>query len=89
MKQEINDQDVLLVKDKNESKLKAVKGFDENGKLETELSNQANVGSFFKIDSFANPLGSQTGQEVILDLFLCPNFEKNSRFIGLSFIGYH
>ena len=31
MEQKINDQDVLLVKEKNESKLKAVKGFDENG----------------------------------------------------------
>jgi hypothetical protein len=40
MKQEMNDQDVLLVKEKNESKLKAVKGFDENGKLQTELPNK-------------------------------------------------
>lgn len=56
MKQEINDQDVLLVKEKNESKLRAVKGFDENGKLQTELPNQANAVSFLKIDKYGNPL---------------------------------
>ena len=56
MKQEINDQDVLLVKEKNESKLKAVKGFDENGKLQTELPSQANAASFLKIDKYGNPL---------------------------------
>ena len=56
MKQEINDQDVLLVKEKNESKLRAVKGFDENGMLQTELPNQANVASFLKIDKYGNPL---------------------------------
>ena len=56
MKQEINDQDVLLVKEKNESKLRAVKGFDENGKLQTELPNQANAASFLKIDKYGNPL---------------------------------
>lgn len=56
MKQEMNDQDVLLVKEKNESKLRAVKGFDENGKLQTELPNQANAASFLKIDKYGNPL---------------------------------
>lgn len=56
MKQEINDQEVLLVKEKNESKLRAVKGFDENGKLQTELPNQANAASFLKIDKYGNPL---------------------------------
>lgn len=56
MEQEMNDQNVLLVKEKNESKLKAVKGFDENGKLQTELSNQANAASFLKIDRYGNPL---------------------------------
>ncbi|OFX52521.1 MAG: hypothetical protein A2066_00330 [Bacteroidetes bacterium GWB2_41_8] len=56
MKQEMNDQEVLLVKEKNESKLRAVKGFDANGRLETELPNQANVASFLKIDKYGNPL---------------------------------
>ncbi|HBL77064.1 MAG: hypothetical protein A2W90_19165 [Bacteroidetes bacterium GWF2_42_66] len=56
MKQEINDQEVLLVKEKNESKLRAVKGFDENGKLQTELSNQANAANFLKIEKYGNPL---------------------------------
>lgn len=56
MKQEMNDQEVLLVKEKNESKLRAVKGFDENGKLQTELPNQANAASFLKIDKYGNPL---------------------------------
>ncbi len=56
MEQKMNDQDVLLVKEKNESKLKAVKGFDENGKLKTELPKQANAASFLKIDRFGNPL---------------------------------
>jgi hypothetical protein len=56
MEQKMNDQDVLLVKEKNESKLKAVKGFDENGKLQTELPNQDNATSFLKIDKYGNPL---------------------------------
>lgn len=56
MKQEMNDQEVLLVKEKNESKLRAVKGFDENGKLQTELPNEANAASFLKIDKYGNPL---------------------------------
>lgn len=56
MEQKINDQSVLLVKEKKESKLKAVKGLDENGKLQTEVPKQTNVGSFLKIDRFGNPL---------------------------------
>src|SRR5690554_3258376 len=56
MEQKMNDQDVLLVKGKNESKVKAVKGFDENGKLQTELPKQANAAGFLKIDRFGNPL---------------------------------
>lgn len=56
MKQEMNDQEVLLVKEKNESKLRAVKGVDENGNLQTELPNQANADNFFKIDKYGNPL---------------------------------
>jgi len=50
MKQEMKDQDVLLVKEKKESKLKAVIGFDEEGKLKTQLPKQANAASFLKID---------------------------------------
>ena len=50
MKQEMNDQEVLLVKEKNESELKAVIGFDNNGKLKTEPPKQANSDSFLKID---------------------------------------
>ncbi len=50
MKQEMNDQEVLLVKEKNESELKAVIGFDKNGKLKTEPPKQANSDSFLKID---------------------------------------
>jgi len=56
MEQKKNDQDVLLVKEKNESKLKAVNGFDENGKLQTEFPNQDNATSFLKIDRYGNPL---------------------------------
>lgn len=56
MEQKMNDQDVLLVKGKNESKVKAVKGFDENGKLQTELPKQTNAAGFLKIDRFGNPL---------------------------------
>lgn len=58
MEQKMKDQDVLLVKEKGESKLKAVTGFDNDGKLKTELPKQANVESFFKIDRYANPLES-------------------------------
>ena len=58
MEQKMKDQDVLLVKEKGESKLKAVTGFDEDGKLKTELPKQANAESFLKIDRYANPLES-------------------------------
>lgn len=50
MKQEMNDHDVLLVKEKNESNVKAVVGFDNNGKLKTAPPEQANSDSFLKID---------------------------------------
>lgn len=56
MKQEMKDQDVLLVKEKSESKLKAVAGFDEDGKLKTQLPKQANAASSLKIDKHRNPL---------------------------------
>ncbi|QGY45752.1 DUF3945 domain-containing protein [Maribellus comscasis] len=50
MEQKTNDQEVLLVKEKNESKLKAVVGFDNDGKLITEPPKQANSDRFLKID---------------------------------------
>jgi len=50
MEQRTNDQEVLLVREKNESKLKAVVGFDNDGKLKTEPPKQANSDSFLKID---------------------------------------
>lgn len=56
MEQKMKDQDVLLVKEKNESKLKAVSGFVEDGKLKTETPKQANSASFLKIDRHGNPL---------------------------------
>ncbi|WP_346864085.1 DUF3945 domain-containing protein [uncultured Draconibacterium sp.] len=56
MEQKNNDQEVLLVKEKNENKLKAVCGFDEKGQLKTEAPKQANAGSFLKIDRHSNPL---------------------------------
>ncbi len=58
MEQKMNDQDVLLVKEKDENKLKAVVGFDNDGKLKTELPKEANAGGFLKIDRFGNPLES-------------------------------
>jgi hypothetical protein len=58
MKQELKDQDVLLVKEKKESKLKAVTGFGEDGKLKTESPKQDNAESFLKIDRNGNPLDS-------------------------------
>jgi len=58
MEQKMKDQDVLLVKEKSESKLKAVTGFGEDGKLKTELPKQANAESFLKIDKYGNPLDS-------------------------------
>lgn len=56
MEQKTNDQDVLLVKEKDESKLKAVVGFKNDGKLKTELPKQVNAAGFLKIDRFGNPL---------------------------------
>ena len=56
MEQKMSDQNVLLVKEKNESKLKAVTGFGKDGKLKTEVPKQANSESFLKIDRNGNPL---------------------------------
>ncbi len=56
MEQKTNDQDVLLVKEKDESKIKAAVGFDNDGKLKTELPKQANAAGFLKIDRLGNPL---------------------------------
>ena len=56
MKQDTKDQEVLLVKEKNETKLKAVSGFEKNGKLKTEVPKEANAASFLKIDRHGNPL---------------------------------
>ena len=56
MEQKMKDHDVLLVKEKGESKLKAVTGLDEDDKLKTELPKQANATSFLKIDRHGNPL---------------------------------
>ncbi len=56
MEQKKNNKDVLLVKEKNESKLRAVAGFDEDGKLKTQDPKQANAASFLKIDRYGNPL---------------------------------
>jgi len=50
MNEKLKDQEVLLVKEKNESKLKAVVGFDEKGKLQTEAPKQNNAANFLKID---------------------------------------
>lgn len=54
----MNDREVLLVKEKNAQKVKAVKGIDENGKLQTATPNQVNIGSFLKIDKGSDALDS-------------------------------
>ncbi len=56
MEQKTKDHDVLLVKEKNEGKLKAVTGLSEDNKLKTQLPKQANAASFLKIDKYGNPL---------------------------------
>lgn len=56
MEQKMSDQNVLLVKEKSESKLNVVTGFGEDGKLKTEAPKQANSESFLKIDRNGNPL---------------------------------
>lgn len=56
MEQKMSDQNVLLVKEKSESKLNVVTGFGEDGKFKTEAPKQANSESFLKIDRNGNPL---------------------------------
>lgn len=56
MSEKLADQEVLLVKEKDNSKLKAVVGTDETGILKTVSPKQANESQFLKIDKHRNPL---------------------------------
>jgi hypothetical protein len=57
MNENLKDQDVLLVKEKNDNDLKVVKGIDsENGKLDTVAPNLENQPDFMKIDKNGNVL---------------------------------
>ncbi|GHT05182.1 hypothetical protein AGMMS49525_12290 [Bacteroidia bacterium] len=56
MDKNVKDQDVLLVKEQNSDELKAVKGIDKDGKLQTTPSKQENNPDFLKIDKHGNVL---------------------------------
>lgn len=56
MNENVNDQDVLLVADKKDNKLKVVEGMGEDGKLKTLSSNKKNEALFMKLDKQGNVL---------------------------------
>jgi hypothetical protein len=56
MNEKLKDQDVLLVKEQNSDELKAVKGIDKNGKLQTVPPTQEHNPDFLRIDKHGNVL---------------------------------
>lgn len=56
MNEELKDQDVLLVKDKDSDKLKVVTGINEDGTPKTTKPQQKNEPEFLKIDKHSNAL---------------------------------
>lgn len=56
MDENVNDQDVLLVKEKDSEKLQAVAGADNKGNLKTVPPKQENEPDFLKIDKHGNVL---------------------------------
>ena len=56
MNENVNDQDVLLVTDKKDNKLKVVERIGEDGKLKTHAPNQKNEAQFLKLDKQGNVL---------------------------------
>lgn len=56
MNENVNDQDVLLVADKKDNKLKVVEGMGEDGKLKTLAPNKKNEALFLKLDKQGNVL---------------------------------
>lgn len=56
MDENVNDQDVLLVKEKDSEKLQAVAGADDKGNLKTVSPKQENEPDFLKIDKHGNVL---------------------------------
>ena len=56
MNENVNDQDVLLVADKKDNKLKVVEGMGEDGKLKNLAPNQKNEAQFLKLDKQGNVL---------------------------------
>lgn len=56
MDEKLKDQDVLLVKEKDDYELKAVSGIDKNGKLNTVEANAENSSQFMKFDRSGNAL---------------------------------
>lgn len=56
MNEQLKDQDVLLVKEKDSDKLQAVTGLNEDGTLKTVKPEQKNEPDFLKIDKHSNVL---------------------------------
>jgi len=56
MNENVNDQDVLLVADKNDNKLNVVEGMGDVGELKTNTPNQKNEALFLKLDKQGNVL---------------------------------
>src|SRR5665647_3945854 len=56
MNENVNDQDVLLVADKKDNKLKVVAGIDKNGKIKSVSPKPENEPLFLKLDKQGNVL---------------------------------
>jgi len=56
MNENVKDQDVLLVTEKNKHKLNVVEGMGDDGKLKTNTPNQKNEALFLKLDKQGNVL---------------------------------
>lgn len=56
MDKKIKDQDVLLVKEKSDTKLSVISGMEKNGKLKTVPPSKEHESDFMKIDKHSNVL---------------------------------
>ncbi|OAV74002.1 hypothetical protein Barb7_02564 [Bacteroidales bacterium Barb7] len=85
MDEKLKDQDVLLVKEKGDDKLKVVAGIEKDGNLKTVEAKSENASQFLKIDRNGNALENfmsnfmrQAKDPTHLQLFKIPygKFEK-------------
>lgn len=60
MDENVNDQDVLLVKSKDNPKVEVVTGTDDKGSLKTTAPKKENEPDFLKIDKHGNVLATSS-----------------------------